>query len=124
MGRGRIITIAGAFSLALAVGIHAPANAEMRTSRFLALYDSSDLKSKAELESSIELVEAGLAWASLYSEKQGGVSLYCTPKKVALTGSQLISILRKGKEDRSGTDVPFGLELLLALKAVFPCPKK
>jgi hypothetical protein len=68
-------------------------------------------------------IEDGLAWANMalaqYRKEQ---PLYCVPTNLALTGGQLIDIVRRDvAETPSDGEYPVGLVLLEALKKVFPC---
>lgn len=95
------------------------ARAEMTTSAFVELYRKAGPADKQHLEQLASASENGMAWYAVYSK----VDLYCQPKAMALTGNQVMDILRRQiVSNEMVAKSPWGLGLLYALKATFPCP--
>jgi len=69
--------------------------------------------------------EDGLGWAnSELTIVRKASPFYCTPNKIALTGSQFVDIVQQAREDDPSIGKQFvGLGLLRSLERVFPCPR-
>jgi len=49
-------------------------------------------------------------------------NLYCPPPAIALTGNQLMDMLRRSVDkSKMVAESPWGLALLMSLEAAFPC---
>ncbi|MBB4375625.1 hypothetical protein [Bradyrhizobium sp. SBR1B] len=96
-----------------------PAKAEHSGSDMLRIYGSANAQEKQTIEGLVRATENGMSWFSAAAK----VKLYCPPEKLALTGGQIIDILRRevGEAPSIGGS-PYGLAILLALKRTFPCP--
>ena len=105
--------------------------AEMTANQLLHEYDEGTHDEQQLLEFSLQETENGLSWVNTYlvvvRKEQ---PLYCPPGKMAFTGSQILDILRRAKDDQlhpGRTTVgktPFGLAMIFALQSTFPCPPK
>ena len=120
-----------AFAVACAVGLcgATPAShAEASVTEFLALYDKANLADKHLLEQLASAMETGISWADVEIARENApATLYCPPHQLALTGSQVIDIVRRQRTEtpKLGTvafaEMPFGLAILVSLQHVFPC---
>jgi hypothetical protein len=64
-----------------------------------------------------------MGWANTFLEEhRKEPPLYCVPPKLALTGEQIIDMLRKEIKDKPReADLEVGLVMMLLLQEVFPC---
>jgi hypothetical protein len=101
------------------------AKAEQTVNELLHDYDSSAPNKQRFIEMLVSQTENGLSRANVYLRgERKQAPLYCTPDKLALTGAQVIDILRQEVKTSPDTGtVPFGLGVLIATVKVFPCPE-
>jgi hypothetical protein len=91
----------------------------------LGVYDMLSAEDRTKIiEYELVKIESGLGWAnSELSQKRKTSPLYCPPGNLALTGAQLVDILRRARDDDPSAGKQYaGLALLRALERVFPCP--
>jgi hypothetical protein len=82
---------------------------------FLKEYDTAKAPARAVLVD-------GLGWANASLRAEGKQSpLYCEPKELALTTSQVIDILRRQVRRPPLASDPLGAVILASLQKVFPC---
>ena len=91
-------------------------------------YDSGD---KDRMAAALVIVEAsydGASWASFVNESYGFKPLFCPPKGIALTGRQLLVMLRRSAKDHPAHDdvppteaIPMGLAVTMMAIDAFPC---
>jgi hypothetical protein len=93
------------------------------TNDFLQQYAAAPPERKSYFLRQVVDIEDGLAWANMaLARDRKEQPLYCVPTNLALTGGQLINIVRRDVEETpSDGEYPVGLILLQALKKVFPC---
>ena len=120
----RAIQLVAVGAVASSTFIAAPARAEMTAREMLSNYKLGSPKTRELIEYGFRMNENGAGWLNAYlvtvrKEKPA----YCLPAKLALTGTQLIDILRRtSDEEQVLRDQPWGLALLAALQKTFPCP--
>jgi hypothetical protein len=84
-------------------------------------YDTSDVN-RDDIKRILLATNNGFAWANADLKYRKREPLYCPPGKLALTGEQLIDILRrKVRHDPAFGSEYVGLGLLFALQETFPC---
>ena len=90
---------------------------------FLKEYDTAKAPARAVLEVLIKGMVDGLGWANASLRAEGKQSpLYCEPKELALTTSQVIDILRRQvRQSPPLASDPLGAVILASLQKVFPC---
>jgi hypothetical protein len=120
-----------AFTVACAIGLcgEIPASrAEATVTEFFSLYDKANLTNKHTLEQLASAMETGISWADVEIARDNATAtLYCPPHQLALTGSQVVDMVRRqrAKTPKLGTvefaQMPFGLAILVSLQHVFPC---
>jgi hypothetical protein len=71
------------------------AHAEVDLKRCLEDYDRADIAEKQHLAERILDMQYGMAWTNAVIEAETGTHLYCPPQTSALTGEQLVDMLRK-----------------------------
>jgi hypothetical protein len=105
------------------VGSSIPACAEMDAKTLIEIHQKAPASAREEIEIRVGLVEAGLALANAeLTQIQKTTAIYCSPRQMALTGSQLIDIVRRAVSDKPFLgDQPYGVVLLVSLKQLFPC---
>jgi hypothetical protein len=86
-------------------------------------YRQGDRTTRELIEGMASDNENGIKWAIAYIVAQKDLPpLYCPPKRVGLTGSQIIAILEGAvKASPSIGNDPYGLGILEALIETFPC---
>jgi len=116
--------------LALAICIYCVflgvAHAESDVNKFLRGYDAGTLAERHRMSDYLSSIELGMSWVNvLLAEDRKERPLYCPPNTLALTGEQLVDILRKELEGspEEGSR-PLGLVLMTALQKAFPCQTK
>jgi hypothetical protein len=98
------------------------ASAEADVASYFKNYARASDSTQSFYRTVLSSYENGMAWANATLQEQGSKPLYCPPEKVALTGDQLLDILRRFALDRPPIQkYPFGLALLEALRDAFPC---
>jgi hypothetical protein len=101
------------------------AHAEVDLKSFLENYDRVDTAEKHHLAERLLDMQYGMAWANAVVEAETGTHLYCPPQTSALTGEQLIDMLRESAAQNPRlNDISFGLAILSTLRKTFPCPEK
>jgi hypothetical protein len=101
---------------------------EVKAGQFLEMYDQQlGPEARKEAEIIISYIEDGFGWANAELTSRKTPPLYCLPPKLALTGPQLIDILRRAIAEQAPLPNPLsdqllGLALLVSLERVFPCP--
>jgi hypothetical protein len=102
------------------------ARAESTASILLQLYDSGDAETKRSAAYGVSMVETGTSWANTaIANERKEQPIYCPPAKLALTGDQLIDIIRREVSDHPSVGTaPFGLVMIKALEKLFPCGQK
>lgn len=97
------------------------AHAEESASDLLRKYDVAGNEQRYRIELILSSTENGMSWFGA----EARVDLYCLPKNLALTGNQIIDIMRRQiSEVPSIGAQPYGFAVLQSLKRVFPCPVK
>lgn len=101
------------------------AKAEVTANELLKILDTSDDAAKLVYLANIKGLLNGLVWANTeLTEARKQRALYCPTQNMSLNEDQAIEILRKAV--RGGPqfgEAPYGLSLLKALQANFPCRK-
>jgi hypothetical protein len=98
------------------------AHAEVDLRRFLEQYDSADLAERHHLAERLLDMQYGMAWTNAVIEAETGAHLYCPPQTLALTGEQLVDMLRsQAGLDARLNSISFGLAVLSTLRKTFPC---
>ena len=101
------------------------AHAEVDLKRFLEDYDGADIAEKQHLAERLLDMQYGMAWTNAVVEAEAETHLYCPPQTTALTGEQLVDMLRKNAAlDPRLNDISFGLAILSTLRKTFPCGEK
>ena len=123
--------IVGAMFMAVVSLSVSEARAEKTVTQLITTYDAASLADRYAIETALSQTENGMSWANaILISGRNEVPLYCSPKQIALTGSQIIDIL---KREAAGNptlgqitfkEAPFGMGIIWALADVFPCPKK
>ena len=94
-------------------------HAEPTVNQFLKDYESAAPNRRALLEHTVSSVENGIGWANSFLrhvEKQRPI--YCPPDDVALTGRQLLDMMRvAAKEGTNMNEMNLGLGVLETLRA-------
>jgi hypothetical protein len=100
------------------------ANASMDAATFLKTYDSATPADQKILKAIAASTEDGMGWANTaLIEQRHELALYCVPQQVALSGDQLIDMLRRYVDQhQSFSKFPFGMVMYYALRDGFPCP--
>jgi hypothetical protein len=102
------------------------AMAEMNVSDLLRLYDAGNAGERRLIAHSVSQMEDGMSWVNSYlkSHRKDG-EVYCIPEKLALTGDQVIEMLRRKVKELPGlSDIPYGGVMLTVLRETFPCPQQ
>ena len=111
--------------LALCVCGAPAARAEVDVRTLLDLYEKSagDAALRDQVELTVSMMETGMGWANAeLTQIRKDAAIYCPPRQMAFTGTQLIDILRRAADKKPIlAKQPFGLALLVSLKEVFPC---
>ena len=95
--------------------------AEMTTKEFISTYDKANPEQKKVLEAIVGAVGNGISWAEASMKTERKI---CPPAALALTNSQVLSILRNASaHDQLVDSEPYGLAILLSLERAFPCDK-
>lgn len=98
------------------------AMAEYSVQEALEAYDSANPNDRKAWEAILGNTQNGINWANsvLFYRKQE--PLYCPPDNFALTGSQVIEMLRELTTSKQKiATVPYGFAVLLALQSRYPC---
>jgi len=98
------------------------AMAEYNVSEALEAYDSANPNDRKTWELIFGNTQNGINWANsvLFYRKQE--PLYCPPDDFALTGTQVIEMLRELATSKPKlATVPYGLAILLTLQSRYPC---
>src|SRR5215468_4082828 len=98
------------------------AMAEYNVSAALQAYDSADSTNRKTWELIFGNTANGINWANtvLFFRKQE--PLYCPPDDFALSGPQVIEMLRELATSKPKlATVPYGFAILLALQGKYPC---
>jgi hypothetical protein len=98
--------------------------AEGTASFLIRNYDTGTLELRQLLEMKVADIQNGISWTNIYlNTVRNEAEIYCPPAKVALTGGQIMDMLRRAIEEHPEIgSQPFGLAILIALKTTFPCP--
>lgn len=101
----------------------ARADEYLTADKFLKLYDGGSESGRELAKLTITNIESGFGWMNAYLvNRRKEPAAYCSPKKLSLTGEQLVEILRDQLRERNALgDLPVGLVLLTSLERVFPC---
>jgi hypothetical protein len=98
------------------------ARAEADVSTFLKTYDAARPTQQQTLREYLLWNYNGMDWANSSITLRDNRPLYCIPGKLALTGEQLVDMLRReAQEHPTLWTKPVGLVLLYALNTIFPC---
>jgi hypothetical protein len=91
----------------------------------LRAYERGDPLTRKSIEDVLKAEEDGLSWANAWwANRHHDSVLYCPPKNLALTGPQVLDILRRGvTDDPKLRKSAYGLAVLIALRRTFPCSK-
>jgi hypothetical protein len=89
--------------LSLAIG--SSALAEMTVSEFVDLYKRASPVARQDYEDMASKTENGMSWFRTMSK----IDLYCEPKNLALTGHQLMDILRREVRGANWSRGPLGV---------------
>ncbi len=101
------------------------AHAEVDLKTFLQNYDGADIAEKRHLAERLLDMQYGMAWTNAVIEAETGKHLYCPSQTSALTGEQIVEMLRKNAaEDPHLNNISFGLAILSTLRKTFPCGEK
>lgn len=102
------------------------AQADVSANEILQQYDASSANGRATWEAILAQTESGLGYANAYLEHtRNAAPLYCPPPQLALTGVQLINIVRRAiRNDPHLGEQPLGFVTLTALQRVFPCSRR
>ena len=102
------------------------AHAEPDANKFLRDYDAATAAEKRLMSEGLSRVELGMSWVNVFlTENRNERSVYCPPNTLALSGDQLVDVLRKEvKGTPEEASRPYGLVLLLALQKAYPCQSK
>jgi hypothetical protein len=96
--------------------------AEYNVNEALQAYDSANPNDRKTWELIFGNTQNGINWANsvLFYRKQQ--PLYCPPDNFALTGSQVVEMLRELETSKPKlATVPYGFAILLALQSRYPC---
>lgn len=97
----------------------------LTTKWLLEVAQDKDPKIRQRIELKFRDVADGLNWANAYLESQQQPRIYCLPGELALTGPQLVDIVRRQvAKQPEDAEFPIGLVLRVALQSVFPCPTR
>jgi hypothetical protein len=87
-------------------------------------YETGERLTRAVLERTLINVQNGISIANSSLMTKQRLPLFCPPQTLALTGPQILDMLRSGvKEDRLFGKLPVGLAIMVVLEKKFPCPK-
>lgn len=114
---------AALFLLALAC---TGARAEQTVNELLKDYDSAQPAKRTIIEAIVSQTENGISWANVYLKVyRNEKPLSCPPANFALTGSQIIDMLRReaGVSPQIGVS-PFGFAIMIVVVKTFPCADK
>jgi hypothetical protein len=100
------------------------ARAEVDVGKLLDIYDhSGNSADKSDIVNMVRSIQIGMMWANAFLEMRNEKPLYCSPRKMALTGEQIIDMLRREVIDKpSQANNPTGLVMMQTFQEVFPCP--
>lgn len=118
-----VLLFLGATSEALAQ--RAAANEGLTTAnQILKSYSQGDQSTRQIIEYQMSSFDDAYGWANAeLKSRRKQEPLYCPPDKMALTGNQLLDVLRREVKDRpKNGEFPVAMTLLVALQHVFPCP--
>jgi hypothetical protein len=77
---------------------------------------------RQHLESLIGGITIGLLWANAMLHSRRQPLLYCQPKKLVPTDTQVIDMMRRAMRDNpKWGDFPLGMMVLATLQRTFPC---
>jgi hypothetical protein len=102
------------------------AHAESDVNKFLRDYDAGNVVERHRMSDYLSSIETGMSWVNVFlAEDRKERPLYCPPNTLALTGDELVDILRRALEGspEEGSR-PLGLVLMTALQKAFPCQSK
>jgi hypothetical protein len=99
------------------------ASAEWQVNELLRNYDLADANNRSLIEALISETENDLTWANSYLRTvRKEEPIFCHPKTLVLTGSQVIDMLRREVAENPNTgNTPFGYAILMTNIKVFPC---
>lgn len=81
-----------------------------------------DEGARKEFELTVSHMEDAFGWANAALGFRKTPPLFCQPPKLAITGSQLINILRRAIVEEQPLSNPLSNQpLLVSLQRVFPC---
>ena len=67
-------------------------------------------------------MQDGVSWANALLRSNNDHQIYCQPKRLALTGSEIVLMVRKlVEDDPEKGKAPLALAVLIALIRTFPC---
>jgi hypothetical protein len=96
----------------------APALAEVTTEQALKAYESGSSVGRAYFQG----LDQGYDWANTAIQNRNQTPLYCSPKQIALTVEQRVTILKDYlAKVPAGLKEPAPLSLLLSMQLAFPC---
>jgi hypothetical protein len=111
-------------ALLIVVVTHFPTHvkAEMSANKLLDDHKNANADLRLLLEFQVQAYASGMGWMNAYLKHEGQKQVYCQPAKLALDGSQILVMIRKGVEaDSKLGEAPFGLAILQIFIAAFPC---
>lgn len=127
MRRIACVLMVGSMLYAEAVAQTKSVNEEqyLTTKWFLEVAQDKDPKIRQIIERKVADIEDGLSWANVYLVSRQQPQIYCLPGQLALTGPQLVDIVRRQvAKQPEDAKYPIGLVLREALQSVFPCPTR
>jgi hypothetical protein len=98
------------------------ARAEVSAMEFLRMIDGGRQDDRTVALLSINNLINGFGWYQAYLEQQELPTIYCPPRRLAITPDQAVDIMRRFVENkRESRNYPYGLAVLLAMQDAFPC---
>jgi len=106
-----------------------PARAEdasEKLGKIYAIIDAYDRlllpEDRKEIDDLVGGISTGLLWANAMLEKRQQPLLYCQPRHLTLTGTQVIDMMRRAMKDNpKWRDFALGEMVLVTLQRTFPC---
>lgn len=98
------------------------AHAEMSTNELLERYDKSNSNDKSNVEFILQNLQAGMLTVNIEMIIRKSQGLFCQPKTLALTGKQLIEMIRERVRLHPNDGASLAqIVLLSSLEDTFPC---
>jgi hypothetical protein len=100
-----------------------PARADADVESLLKSYDAATPELKEQLEVVIMQTQYGILWMNTYvANARNEAPVYCQPSHLALTGSQVVDMLRRDAQRTAGVaKLPYGVAIIRVLRQTFPC---